>query len=95
VYVFFRIFSPTRFADQVLMRWFRKDADGWQLTDSIPINIVGGREQGFRGYGVKANHQPGEWKVQVETTDGREIGRIYFRIETVPSGPRSFAVELQ
>jgi hypothetical protein len=95
VYVFFRIVSPTRFADQVLMRWHRKDTGGWQLTDSIPINIVGGREQGFRGYGVKANHQPGEWKVQVETTDGREIGRIYFRIETVPSGPRSFAVELQ
>jgi hypothetical protein len=96
IYVFFRIFSPTRFSDQVLMRWYTKDGRRrWSLTDSIPINIVGGREQGFRGYGVKSNYQPGEWKVQVETTDGREIGRVYFRLETAPEAPRSFVVELQ
>ncbi|MGH8680134.1 MAG: DUF2914 domain-containing protein [Burkholderiales bacterium] len=97
VYVFFRIFSPTRFSDQVLMRWYHRSdgARGWSLTDSIPIGIVGGREQGFRGYGVKSNHQPGDWKVQVETTDGREIGRVYFRLESAPEAPRSFVVELQ
>jgi hypothetical protein len=90
VYVFFRIFSPTRFADHVLMRWYRKDARGWQLTDSIPINIVGGREQGFRGYGLKSNHQPGDWKVEVETTDGREIGRVYLSLTLAPEAPRDF-----
>jgi hypothetical protein len=88
--VFFRIFSPTRFADQVLMRWYRKDgARGWAPSDSIPINIVGGREEGFRGYGFKSNYEPGRWRVQVETTDGREIGRVYFRLELVPETPRS------
>lgn len=96
VYVFFRIFSPTRFADQVVMRWSRRDeARGWQPSDAIPINIVGGREQGFRGYGVKSNYQPGRWRVQVETTDGREIGRVYFTVEAVPAAARNFVVELQ
>jgi hypothetical protein len=96
VYVFFRIFSPSRFSDQVQMRWFWKGASGrWTLQDSIPIKIVGGREQGFRGYGVKSNYQFGDWKVQVETTDGREIGRIYFKITSAPEGPRSFAVDIQ
>jgi hypothetical protein len=96
VYVFFRIFSPTRFADQVQVRWYLKEASrGWVLQDTIPINILGGRERGFRGYGVKANYQPGRWKVQVETTDGREIGRVYFRLETAPEAPRSFEVEIQ
>jgi hypothetical protein len=96
VYVFFRVFSPTRFSDQVLVRWYWKDGTrGWSLQDSIPINIVGGREQGFRGYGVKSNYQPGEWKVQIETTDGREIGRVYFGLELVPEAPRSFAVKLE
>jgi hypothetical protein len=94
VYVFFRVFSPTRFSDQVLMRWYWKDsARGWTLQDSIPIKILGGREEGFRGYGVKANYQPGRWKVQVETTDGREIGRVYFDLEVVPEAPRSFVLE--
>jgi hypothetical protein len=90
IVVFFRVFSPTRFSDQVLMRWYHREARGWAPQDSIPINIVGGREDGFRGYGVKTNYQPGDWKVQVETTDGREIGRIYFDVETVAEGQRNF-----
>lgn len=95
VYVFFRIFSPARFSDQVRMRWFWKpEGRGWALQDSIPIRIVGGREQGFRGYGVKANFQPGPWKVQVETTDGREIGRVYFDLENVPAEPRIIVTDL-
>ena len=94
VYVFFRVFSPARFADQVQRRWYWKDpARGWVLHDSIPIRIVGGREQGFRGYGLKSNYQPGEWKVQVETTDGREIGRVYFDLEAAPQAPRTFNVD--
>ena len=96
VYVFFRIFSPTRFSDQVTMRWYWKNNPrGWVLHDSIPINIVGGRELGFRGYGVKSNYQPGEWKVQVETTDGREIGRVYFSLAPAPEAPRSFDIDIE
>jgi len=95
VYVFFRVFSPARFSDQVQMSWhWKDDARGWTLRDSIPIRIVGGREQGFRGYGVKSNYQPGQWKVQVETTDGREIGRVYFDLASVPGAPRSLMTEI-
>jgi hypothetical protein len=84
VHIYFRVFSPSRFSDQVLLRWYRHESKGWALQDTIPIKIVGGREEGFRGYGVKTNYQTGAWKVQVETSDGREIGRIYFSIESVP-----------
>ena len=94
IYVYFRVFSPARFSDQVLLRWYRKGGR-WMLQDTIPIRIVGGREAGFRGYGVKTNYQPGEWKVHVETTDGREIGRVYFDLEAeAEAKPRSFASEL-
>jgi hypothetical protein len=102
VHIYFRVFSPSRFSDQVLMRWYRYErkagAEDWALQDTIPIKIVGGREEGFRGYGVKTNYQTGAWKVQVETTDGREIGRIYFSVESVPIAlgleERSFLTEL-
>lgn len=91
IVVFFRIFSPTRFSDQVVVRWYWKDnRAGWVLQDSIPIKIVGGREEGFRGYGQKSNYQPGEWKVAVETTDEREIGRVYFTLDIAPEAPRTF-----
>jgi len=98
VYVFFRIFSPSRFSDRVQVRWYWREGGGiggWALQDAIPINIVGGREQGFRGYGVKSNYQPGSWKVQVETTDGREIGRIYFELELAAEAPRTLQMELE
>lgn len=95
IFVAFRIFSPTRFSDQVIMRWYWKDNHaGWLLQDSIPIKIMGGRIEGFRGYGVKSNYQPGSWKVQVETTDGREIGRVYFDLEIAPESPRNFEYDL-
>ena len=94
VYVFFRVFSPASFADEVSMRWFHREARGWALQDTIPIKIVGGRAEGFRGYGFKSKYQPGAWKVQIETTDGREIGRVYFDVEAVPASPRTFTVDL-
>jgi len=98
VYVFFRIFSPSRFADQVQVRWYWRAGGGiggWALQDTIPMGIIGGREQGFRGYGFKANYQPGTWKVQVETTDGREIGRIYFDLEAAAQAPRIWQSQFQ
>jgi hypothetical protein len=95
VFVYFRIFSPGRFSDQVLMRWyFRDGARGWTLQDTVPIKIVGGREEGFRGYAFKSNYQFGQWKVQIETADAREIGRIYFDLEIAPQAERSFTAEL-
>ncbi|MDH3320072.1 MAG: DUF2914 domain-containing protein [Betaproteobacteria bacterium] len=95
VFVFFRIFSPARFAESVRMRWYWEPGGrGWLLQDSIPIRIVGGREEGFRGYGFKTNYQPGHWKVQVETDDGREIGRVYFTLESVAAEPRTMQIEL-
>ena len=95
VHVFFRVFSPTRFSDEVSMRWFQRGERGWTLQDTIAIRIVGGRAEGFRGYGFKSKYGPGEWKVQIETTDGREIGRVYFDVEVVPASARSFTVEVQ
>jgi hypothetical protein len=95
LFVFFRIFSPASFADEVSLHWFRREERGWALQDTIPIKIVGGRAEGFRGYGVKSKYPPGEWKVQVETMDGREIGRVYFDVEPAPTSARTFKVDVQ
>jgi hypothetical protein len=94
LYVFFSVFSPASFTDEVRMRWFHRQEHGWAVQDTIPIRIVGGRAEGFRGYGFKSKYQPGAWKVQIETTDEREIGRVYFDVEPVPVSARSFAVEI-
>lgn len=84
IYFFARIFSPAKFSDEVTIHWLFKDPrQGWITSDKVRMAIHGGRQEGFRGYSVKQNYQPGDWRVQVETTDGREIGRLYF--EVIPS----------
>lgn len=82
IVIFTQISSPSRFQDQVIYHWQLYSRKlGWVTQDRIPISIKGGREKGFRGYGVKQNYTTGEWRVLVETTHGREIGRIYFDVE--------------
>jgi hypothetical protein len=95
IYVFVAIFSPARFADTVFVRWRTLDAAGqWQESDRIPIAIVGGRSGGFRGYTSKENYSEGAWRVDVETADGRQIGRINFTVARADADPaRTFVTE--
>jgi hypothetical protein len=83
VYFFTRIFGPSRFEHRVFLRWELKDPrrNRWIKSDRIPLPVKGGREQGYRGYAYKENYQPGEWRVEVETEDGRVLGGVVFRIE--------------
>ncbi len=75
--VLLSIFSPGSFEDKVYLKWYHEG----DLQDSIPLSILGGRDEGFRGFGTKSFYKPGSWKVIVETSDGREVGRISFDIE--------------
>ncbi len=81
IVTFARVFAPNGFHDQLQVRWLLHGAHGWQKLDLIPIPVSGGREHGFRGYTTKSNFQPGDYRVQIETTDGREIGRIGLTVE--------------
>jgi hypothetical protein len=83
IHLFARVFSPVNFEDTIIAHWLLKtEKQGWITQDRIPFTIKGGRDQGFRGYTFKSNYQPGNWRVQLETDDGRELGRIYFTLET-------------
>ena len=80
---FVEIFAPARFHDRLQVRWLYDDPKlGWHASDAIPLDVAGGREEGFRGITKKNNYQPGDWRVQVDTADGREVGRISFTVET-------------
>lgn len=82
IVAYVEIFAPSRFKDEIKFRWLLKTKSGWQPQDLIPITIVGGRDQGFRGYTIKQNYQPGDYRVSVVTTDDREVGRINITITT-------------
>lgn len=95
VYYFVRIFAPTHFREQVVVRWYYEEPEqGWVERGRTRLGIQGGREQGFRTYAYKAHYEPGEWRVSVETEDGREIGRLDFTVRPDErQGERAFQVD--
>jgi hypothetical protein len=88
LFCFTAIFAPTRLTKKVYhtWRWYDAAQDAWMQSDRIGYALVGGRDGGFRGYTFKRKIHPGHWRVDVETNDGRLLGRVRFRAEPVP-GP--------
>jgi Protein of unknown function (DUF2914) len=92
IFVYTQIFAPKKFKDEIFLHWmYQTKNQGWKTSDKVKLNISGGRAEGFRGFAYKSNYQTGEWRVLVETTDEREIGRIYFDVEEdLSTAPRVF-----
>jgi hypothetical protein len=81
LHYFARVFAPSGFRHRVVIRWEAwDDARGWVTTDRIPLDVRGGRAEGFRGSAVKTNFAPGRWRVTAETDDGRAIATLAFRV---------------
>jgi hypothetical protein len=53
----------------------------------VAFNLSGGREEGYRGYSIKSDPEPGKWRVQVKTLTGQVIGELRFKIENVTGKP--------
>ncbi len=82
VYCFSAVFAPTAFDTKVAHIWYRfEEADQqWAPRDTIPFRVLGGRDDGFRGYTMKRFVEPGAWRVDVKTEHMRTLGRIHFDI---------------
>jgi hypothetical protein len=83
LHYFARVFAPTGFRHRVIIRWdvFDPRLGAWMTTDRIPLDVVGGRAEGFRGTAMKSNFTPGRWRVTAETEDGRAIATLSFLVE--------------
>ena len=83
IYCFTAVFAPVALNTTVYHHWyFRANSDKpFTHADKIPIKIAGGREGGYRAYTFKQRLDPGDWRVDVETEDGRIVGRVSVRVE--------------
>lgn len=82
VYYFVRVFAPSRFKHTALIRWsfYDEQKKEYLESDRVPLEITGGRDQGFRGFVAKNRYKPGKWRVTTETSDGRIMGALNFEI---------------
>ena len=83
IYCFTAVFAPVALDTTIYHHWyFRTDSSNpFTHADKIPIKISGGREGGYRAYTFKQRLDPGDWRVDVETEDGRIVGRVSVRVE--------------
>jgi len=90
VFCFAAIFAPTQLRTGVQHVWQRYDPDrrAWITQDAIAYAVVGGRDNGYRGYTFKRHVQPGRWRVEVRTETGRLLGRIPFELVPAERPPR-------
>jgi len=95
VYCFARVFAPNGFRDAIYVHWWKQRQEGgWLDRGRTPLVIRGGRDDGFRAFATKKNYQPGRWRVEIETGDGRDIGVIHFDlVNDLSTGERSFSVD--
>lgn len=80
VYAYSAIFSPVSFDTITLHEWqkWNEVTTTWETKTEIDLPISGGREGGYRTYSIYTGLTSGKWRVNVQTLDGRLIGRMTF-----------------
>lgn len=96
LYAYSAVFAPIALKTNIVHRWQYHDAKkGWITASTIGFPIRGGRDNGYRGFTKKSNLHPGAWRVDVETLDGRIIGRMRFNIIWSPVEPDLQTLDLK
>jgi Protein of unknown function (DUF2914) len=87
LYAYSAVFAPIKLSTKIVHRWRRYDEKSghWLTLSTVTFPINGGRDGGYRGYTIKHNPQPGDWRVDINTSEGHLIGRIAFKVEDVPA----------
>lgn len=84
VYCFSSVFAPTGLKTKLYHRWEYYDNKlGWKTQSHIGFDLSGGRHNGFRGYTYKQNLTAGDWRVSVETENGKTIAVHKFSVNYV------------
>jgi hypothetical protein len=86
LYVYSAVFAPIRFHMAVVDHWkhYNRLQHKWATVSRVKFSINGGRDGGYRNYTIQHKVWDGDWRVDVDTADGRIIGRIPFTVVNVP-----------
>jgi hypothetical protein len=90
------VFAPVRLSTHITHRWLWYDPrrERWTTQSVVTYPINGGREGGYRGYTIKSHPKPGDWRVDIDTADGRLIGRLRFVVEEASAAAQTTNVTL-
>lgn len=89
LYAYSSVFAPTTLATTIVHRWewFDSVQDAWLTKATVAYSIVGGRDGGYRGYSTVPVSDGGDWRVKIETTDGRLLTSLPFTVKIGTTSP--------
>jgi len=94
LYLYSAVFAPHGLNTRIVHDWqWLQPGRGWVSQQRISVPIQGGREDGFRYFTFKTAPRPGQWQVNIQTFDGRPVGRVRFAVEE-QAVPPATAVKL-
>lgn len=79
LYAYTSVRAPRGLKEQIYHEWIHNG----QSVERIPLNISGGREQGYRAWTRKQQFPQdavGKWKIRVVTDSGQLLGAIRFTV---------------
>lgn len=84
IYCYASVFAPSRLNVSVYHRWeyFDETEKRWKEHGRLSYGIVGGRDDGYRGYTQISGYHEGMWRCTVETERGQAIGRETFEVRS-------------
>ncbi len=91
------VFAPTALTTTIVHQWewYDPTAKQWVVKATITYPIVGGRDGGYRGYSTVLMDEAGQWRVNIETIDGRLISQLPFTADSVASAPAETTITLK
>ena len=90
LYYLSSVFAPSHVEALLEHRWYHRDASGdWRLLTTVPMAMVGGREEGWRLHSLKQNLEPGLWRVETALQGGAVVGRSEFFLPPSPEAEGS------
>ena len=97
LFAYSSVFAPTTLRTTIVHRWQWYDTarKKWVTRATVHYSIQGGRDGGYRGYSSVSIQDAGEWRVHIETVDGRLVTRLPFTVTITAVPPNVTAVTLE
>ena len=89
MYFYTSIFAPTKINLNIYHKWYyyNHKKGEWILKSNLSYLIVGGRDNGYRGYSYKHSLEEGRWKIETTNKKGQVLGSKKFKIKKVNDLP--------
>ncbi len=81
IYCFSSIFAPAGLSTKLFHNWQLHTQKGWVTQSRAGFTLNGGRYGGYRGYTFKSNIVAGDWRVSIETENGKTLATQSFAVE--------------